>query len=268
MRVAVCISGVARSGVGKQDYNQNFGRDIKNLRRNFPEADFFIGTWEPHLKQAQAHFPKEQIWSFPMPKAHYHPYLDMSKEYMVSDKMREFSNIYRAKKSLHERTRWQAHQILCHANMVKRVREECGDYDVFVRSRFDTFTYTHATFAPYVRDAFKNKTAIGFGVLKPDWPKFNVAHELLPTEEHQDDGGKSVYNNLQKYLFDALIIHNGQNIDPENIFVLHNQKKLCPAEFGWYQTLSQPYGDNHRCISGLANANRCVLEEFLKEATK
>jgi hypothetical protein len=265
MKVAVCISGVARSGDKGQDYNQDFKRDLRNLKRNFPYADFYMGTWEPYLQQAKEFFPKEEIWSFPMPPAHYHPYLTMKKEDMISEKMRLYANIFKRRSELHERTKWQIHQILCHANMVKKLPQQ---YDVIVRSRFDTFTYTHADFKPFVEQAYETKIVSGFGCLKQDWPKFNETHIISPDEPDQNDGATSKHNNLEKYLFDNLIIHHVDCFDPARVFEMYEQRKLCPAEFGFYQVMSEPYGDNHQNVSGWAVANRCVNKQFLKEALK
>lgn len=267
MKIAVCISGVPRSGVtqdGKrQDYNQNFKRDFGNLKRNFPTADFYLGTWRQHENLVKKEFPNQEYWLFDEPKVNYHPYLDVANVDMISDKMRHYAGIFKRRVKLHERTRTQAHQILCHANMVKNLPEK---YDIVVRSRFDTFTYTHAKFDKFFKDVYENKTAVGFGCLKPDWPTFNRPHELTKNEPDQNDGAVSANNNLQKYLFDNLIIHSGDHFDPDYVFELYKNKKLCPAEFGWYQVLSQPYNDNHKCISGWAVANRCVQKNFLNEA--
>ncbi len=250
MKVAVCVSGVPRSGIGaNQETNRDFKRNFKNLQTNFPGADFFVGTWREHEAEMKKDFPDHQCLVFDEPDAHYHPYLDMPLEHMVSDKMRKFAGIYKERTDLHERTRHQAKQILCHANMVDSLPMK---YDVIVRARFDTFTYANANFSKYLDAVYNDKVAIGFACLKPHWPTFNKTVELTGNND-----------NFKQYLFDSLIIHHGNNIDTKNIFDLFNNQKLCPAEFGWYQTLSMPYNDNHRCVSGWVNADRCVLGQFL-----
>ena len=255
MKLAVCVSGVPRSGVGeKQELNRDFKRNVRNLKKNFPGANFFFGTWRPYGNVLDKELPGQDYWLFDEPKAHYHPYLDMKPVDMVSDKMREYAGIYRKKPRLHERTRHQTKQILCHAMMVDKLPEK---YDVIIRSRFDTFTLHDVDFNKYVINTYKNKTAIGFACLKPHWPTFQVNREQLDADP---DGKLSHY----RYLFDALIMHHGDCINTKSIYKLHQDKKLCPAEFGWYQVLSKPYNDNHRCISGWANADRCVLKQFLK----
>lgn len=257
MRIAVCVSGVPRSGVGdKQQVNRDYKRNFKNLQKNFPTADFFIGTWDKYEAEAKKDFAGAGYWTFPEPEAHYHPYLDIPKDIMISDYMRKFSDIYRSKPHLHERTKHQAKQILCHANMVDSLPEK---YDIIIRTRFDTFTYTHADFSGYINDVYNNKTAIGFACLKPQFAGFNIPVEV-------DKNNAEHYNTVSEYLFDQLIIHHADCIDTKYIFKLFQEKRLCPAEFGWYQVLSLPYGSNHRCISGWANPDRAVLKNWLGES--
>lgn len=253
MKIAVCVSGVPRSGIGaSQEVNKDFPRNLKNLRRNFPTADVYVGTWAPYEELLKKELPNEPYKLFDEPKSHYHPYLDMPKVDMVSDKMRKFSDIYKSKPDLHERTRHQSKQIMCHANMVNSLPQ---DYDVIVRARFDTFTYTNAKFDQYVQAVYNKKIPIGFACLKPHWATFNKVVELNDKDENRD-----------RYLFDSLIIHHRSNLDPKYVFDLYEKQKLCPAEFGWFQALSLPNGSKHRCISGWVNADRCVLKNFLDEA--
>ncbi len=254
MKIAVCISGVPRSGVGAhQEQNRDFKRNYNNIQKNFPGADIYLGTWKQHEKELKKEFPDKPYWLFDEPNAHYHPYLDVPPAEMPTDNMREVAGIYRSRKNLHERTLHQTKQILCHANMVRNLPEE---YDVIIRARFDTFTCAQVDFSAYVNEVYTNKTTIGFACIKPHWQTFNRAVEMT-------SDNKETARFVDKHLFDSLIMHHGTHIDPDYIFKLFENKKLLPAEFGWYQTLSEPYNNNHRCISGWVNADRCVLTQFL-----
>lgn len=268
MKIAICISGVPRSGDGgDENKNQDFNRNITNLKRNFPTADVYIGTWRGYEK-AYVDYPyltEYPHWIFDEPKPHYHPYFDMPENIMISKKMKKVADVFKKIPRFHERTRYQTHQILCHANMVNHLPEK---YDVIIRARFDTFTYTTANFEKYVTDVYQNKTAIGFATLRGDVPTFNIDREMAKNDPKQNDGAVDLHNNREKYLFDSLIIHHGDCINTKHIFELYEQKKLCPAEFGWYQVLSMPYNNNHRCISGWANADRFVTANFLEESKK
>ena len=265
MKIAICISGVPRSGIGDdENKNLDFNRNITNLKRNFPAADIYIGTWKQHESvfidyPRLAEYPH---WVFDEPQVHYHPYFDMQRDDMISEKMKAMADVYRKTTHLHERTRHQAHQILCHANMINHLPEK---YDIIIRARFDTFVYTRASFEKYVNDTYQNKTVVGFATLRGHRTTFNINREMNKNDPVQCDGAVGLHNNREKYLFDNLIIHHGDCIDTKRVFDLYEHKKLCPAEFGWYQILSQPYNDNHRCISGWVTADRLVPENFLKE---
>ena len=61
------------------------------------------------------------------------------------------------------------------------------------------------------------------------------------------------------WLNDNLIIHPPSKFDPEKVLKLHEEKRLWPAEFGWYQVLSE--NDDHHCVYG-----GCAIERFVKDA--
>ena len=268
MKIALCISGIPRSGDAPgENKNLDFNRNLTNLKKHFPTADVYLGTWRQY-EDAFTKYPflaEYPHWFFDEPKSHYHPYFDMPKKHMISEKMRKVADVYKKVPRLHERIRYQAHQIMCHALLVDQLPEK---YDVIIRARYDTFTYTTANFDEYVNDVYQNKTACGFACLRGHWPTFNIIREMSKDDPVQCDGAVDLHNNREKYLFDSLIMHHGDSIDTKCVFDLYEQKRLCPAEFGWYQTLSQPYNDNHRCFSGWVNADRCVPDNFLKEATE
>ena len=101
MKIAVCISGIPRSGVGaKQELNRDFRRNFNNIQKNFPEADIYIGTWRQYESELKKDFPNQSYWLFDEPESHYHPYLDIPPADMISDNMREAAEIYRRRKNL------------------------------------------------------------------------------------------------------------------------------------------------------------------------
>ena len=57
------------------------------------------------------------------------------------------------------------------------------------------------------------------------------------------------------WLNDNLIFHRRDAYDCELVHKLHEEKRLWPAEYGWYQMLSK--NDNHHCVYGGA-----ALEKF------
>lgn len=215
MKVAVCVSGQIRG-----DYN----KCIDQLRLNFPNADFFVSTWKGVETEAAALF-------FDEPVMDYHPYGDIPKELILSERLAEKIPRFMANPHEVERTSHQTKQILAHAYMV----ETYPDYDVYVRSRWDTYTYPDANFEPFVVCAHNDKNAIGFGT--PSQNISRISEEI---------------NNpyTQYFLFDQLIIHSRDAFDPEYVYKLHKEKKLIAAEWGWYQVMS---AGGHRCMHGWAN---------------
>ena len=52
------------------------------------------------------------------------------------------------------------------------------------------------------------------------------------------------------YLPDNMIMHRREHFDSDLVKTLHKEKNLAPAEFGWYQVMSEPYGDIHTSVHG------------------
>ena len=56
---------------------------------------------------------------------------------------------------------------------------------------------------------------------------------------------------------DVMIMHPRKLLDTKHAFKLHNEKKLLPAEVGWWQVLSEPTGgENHISMYGGAQIER------------
>ena len=241
MRVAVCISGLPRGKPGR-DITLNF----LNLKRNFPNADFYMGTWKGQESLMQRLFPNEPVWYFDEPTIDYHPYLDIAEE-DTFERIKKPISISQTNEEFRATSSHQTKQIIAHALMVDNLPKL---YDVIIRARFDTFTSPLATFDPYIKNAYDNKRAIGFACLKHHWHEFNTAHEIT----------EPTYTN--RFLFDQLIIHSCEIIDTAQIYALSQERKLLPAEFGWWQILS--HNNNHRCVSGWAEHDRSVPAHYLK----
>ena len=251
MKTAVCISGKLNT--------TKFPRNFKLLQENFSGADFYLGTWEGEEQKIKK-LTNHEVWLFEQPETHYHPYFDIPTNEMVSKKMQGFANIFRKKPDHHNRTKHGAHQIICHAKMVDRLPKK---YDVIVRTRYDIFTYPKASFQQYVQEVFENKQAIGFATLRIKQPTFEIPTELNYNDPPNnkgivgDDWARKA-SNLEKFLFDNLIIHHANRFDTKLVYDLFDRKKLCPCEYGWYQVLSEPYNSNHRCVGGWANTDRKI----------
>mgnify|MGYP001178985969 CR=1 FL=1 len=79
------------------------------------------------------------------------------------------------------------------------------------------------------------------------------ANKLIPlSEKAQNDKNDDWYG----YLPDSLIMHRREHFDTSLVTKLHSEKNLAPAEWGFYQVMSEPYGDIHTSIHGGAHIAR------------
>ena len=242
MKVAVAISGAARSGLSGRDLRRNYLR----LKENFPEADFFLGSWFDYREVMDNFFPEETVYLFKEPEMNYHPFLDIDRGEFETTKIdKAIRNAQNNPKFLNTSLH-QTKQIIAHAIMKSIIPQ---DYDVLVRARFDTLTFEGADFTPFIEDAHKNKRAIGFATLAPG--------DFARTQEMKNN------NYVKNFIFDQLIIHSNKIFNPGHVYALHRDKKLVAAEYGWWQVMSKDYGDNHRCINGWANPDKSVAGIYL-----
>ncbi len=244
MRVAVCVSGAFNSVNGKDGIIKN-NTIHKSL---FPDADFYYATWDIFKLEFENVFPNEKCKYFSEVNMHYHPYVDIDKKDHCSTHYEKTTNW--VKKGGKERIDWTSHhtkQILIHAWLIDEIK---NNYDVIVRTRFDAYIFKEAKFSGYLEDTFKNNRANCFGATKQS--KFDMLMEFDPVK----------HSRFNYWLLDQLIIHNSNVVDIEHVNLLHEEKKLHAAEYGWYQALSMPYGSNHRNHDGWVNHDRNVLDEF------
>lgn len=252
MRVAVCISGAFRKSSGGRNSKETPSRSFQSIRKNifnvFKDADFYFSTWNTYEKEYKQIFFDEVV-IFNEPLINYHPYSDINEDQIFSSKLKKTINSSNSNKEFFDHSSNQTKQIIAHALLTDNIK---NNYDVIIRARHDTFVSRVADFTNFIEDAYQNERAIGFATLNEHLKSFNTAHEM------KNNGY------VNKFLFDQLIIHHSKLIDLGYVMKMNNDKKLISAEFGWYQILSQRYGDNHRCISGLANPISHVNEEFVK----
>jgi len=245
MKVAVCISGIIKLGNKRgnlQKYNQR-------IKEKFPDADFYYATWSNFTDAFNENYPNETGYFYEEPEIPYHPYIDLKPEDAVSHHF--VPRIDWAKSLSSEKKAWTSHhtkQLLIHAYLLKQIPE----YDVIVRARFDSFINKKADFAPYVKDTYDTGKVHGFAVTRA-----NMFNEFY-------DSPMARGSKHESYLLDQLIIHRYDTFDPDNVLELHEQNKLHPAEWGWYQTLSYP-GVNHKNHHGYINHDKNVLEKFMRE---
>ena len=246
MKIAVCVSGTVKTD------NPN-GDLLKNNRRlieKFPEADFYYATWDSYKDIFNKLFPNYKCSYFKEPEISYHPYFGINSKNYVSKHFPEFVKWVKKKPFRKEWTRHHTKQILIHSMLVKSLPKH---YDIIVRTRFDVFIHRSANFNEYIKDTFDRKRVNSFATTKAKM--FNTLYESDMTEGSR----------MKNWMLDQLIIHRGDMLNHEEISKLHENKLLHPAEFGWYQVLSKPFGDNHVNHHGWVNHDKNILDKFLKE---
>ena len=246
MKVAVCVSGVCKGG----NPNNSLIRNNTILKNKFSDADFYYATWNDYSDEFKKTFPNEICQYFTQPTMDYHPY-DIPKIYHISPFYQETVNWIN--KGGTKRREWSSHhtkQILIHTWLLSTIEKE---YDVIVRTRFDGFIHSNANFSTYLEDTFKHHRANCFGATRK---------HLFDQLREVDMSPKSLHSN---WILDQLIIHNSDAIDIDKVNLLHKEKRLHAAEYGWYQVISMHNGSNHINHSGWVNHDKNVLDKFLQE---
>lgn len=245
MRVAVIVSGAYKAdgrtyegGNREEDKVRSLEKCRMSLKNAFPMADFYYHTWMDYY---QDWFNESKWYVQTEPKIDYHPLLDTvgydTQKYIKTKRKAEKDIEFR------EKTRNQTKQILAHASMIGGLEK---DYDIIVRARHDTYVCSTANFQDLLYISQRGNIAIGLATLKEHSREFYRLHEV----------GKD-YKDC--FLFDQLIIHPRKLFDEKKVYELHHEKRLLPAEFGWYQIMNES-----TCYSGWANPDKHVPIEFIK----
>jgi hypothetical protein len=194
---------------------------------------------------------------FDEPKMHYNPVLDIpidkSNSFCVD--MEYYKRTFKGTDNpLDETIIHRTKQILGHAMLLEKVVPQ--KYDMIIRTRYDTVISTQVDFLSLLNDSYNNNCAIGFG-LKPKID--NNLNVLKEVNKSININGEITYS-WYKFLMDFMIFHPRKMFDIDLVWKLHNEKKLLVSETGWYQVLSWPFGDNHKCISGGAQIERYFIK--------
>lgn len=236
MKVAVCISGLCRGKVQ---------RNLGLLKEHFP-YDYFYGTWKGRESDMNLHLKGVDFFAFPEPKMHYHPILDV--EEMISPKLvalkKQLQDCRKIGPGTKQRVAEHTKQIIAHAYMLELIDPS---YDMIIRTRYDVVLSMKVDFTEYLTRSYEENRAVGFGTRQQrhrDLDSFKEIHREYP------DGKRDMSQDWGWYLMDPLIFHPRKLFDTKRVWQLHNDKKLLPAENGWYQILSQPYSDNHLSVYG------------------
>ena len=245
MKVAVCLSGICRGKVQ---------RNLDALKEHFP-YDYFFATWKGREAEASKILPGVEIQTFEEPKMHYHPVIDIPEELVTTPKMKAYRQKFQNGGYGHDmkvRTLNHTKQVLGHAYQLQTLDPS---YDMIIRVRYDVLVSDKVDFTKYLEESYNNKEAIGFGVRggrHKSIHNFKEIEKIYPNEMTPPD----VSHDWGWYLMDPLIFHPRSLFDVGRTLKLHEEKKLMAAEWGWYQVLSKPYGDNHRSVYGGAQIEK------------
>lgn len=119
------------------------------------------------------------------------------------------------------------------------------DYDLIMRTRWETMVSKKFNYNRYKQIAI-DKGPIGF-MIRPNRNQ-SIDGDLEVSKDKSDD--------WFQFLPDALIFHKKEQFNTKLVRELHVQKNLLPAEWGWHQILSKPYGDIHTSVHGGAHVAR------------
>lgn len=237
MRIAVCFSGQLRN-----DYKLT----IEQIRKVFPTADFFFGTWSD---QPQENFINRY---YDLPEKKYHAArqevintIKAIRKYKASDwDIKKLPTRYQqigvkeAKKDIERGLKMARHrsmqnfQHIAHAWMVRDFIDRTK-YDIIVRCRYDVYVYSDLRnhIKDFCEQVYEYRAPYGFYTFND----YNTMDEFInPT--------KTLTQSISLDCHDFMIIHRADQFDPLFVQYMYDTKKLKQAEAGWYQTLCEPYG--------------------------
>ena len=234
MKIAVAINGLYRPHVQPDPRKCHW-----KLQTAFPTADFFYHTWEQYEQDIPLDF-RHKLEMCPEPKMDYHG-ISGHKEQSKHGKWQP----YVEKRFHYEKHKGSHKQILGFSDLFTKIPEE---YDIIVRARWDTHINTKINWDEYAERAY-NEGPLGFmvrptrGAQMTDRTVTEIPKDITDTR-----------NDWFWYLPDVLMILHRKWFDPKIVWDLHERKALWGAEWGWFQVLSLPHGENGNHTSFLGGA--------------
>jgi hypothetical protein len=235
MRIAVCSGGQLRMS---DDVLRLTDRLLKDA---FPTADFFYPVWKKdHEERPIIDTLGGTVEVIEEYDIDYHPYEDNPDVNMTWDYQKKLKHP-NPDRHLH-----QTKQILNHNRMVRKYLQ---DYDVIVRTRYDSIISPVQNFSAGLDFAMQGCVASFQAGSNNEFLQYK---KILTGTQSQmiSDGG--------------LIFHSPEVWDCDLVDRLDKEKRLLAAEFGWYQVLMENSKQYVRYVGG-AHLTRCVLKEFREE---
>jgi len=230
MKTAILITGQYRPDV--KDAKQLIGQ-----MEGVFKTHMFFHTWNDNTSVVPIEFHDRLVYC-KEPEVDYHPISHIEwigkhgKWGPYIDRRMLYNKMQNANK-----------QILAYADLLSKIPD---DFDVLIRMRWDTYVSPQVNFKPYLEKAYE-EGPVGF---MTRGGRGHSVHELLdvPKDDIMDD--------WYGYLPDSMIMHRREHFDIDLANKLHADKNLAPAEWGFYQVMSEPYGDIHSSVHGGAQLAR------------
>ncbi len=219
------------------------------LEDAFPNADFFYEVWNQDAKDRPEtiKFLNGTVHFFEEYDINYHPYEDN----------RDAVNTHNFRKKLLNpnptRHLHQTKMILNHNVMNKTYFHD--DYDVVVRSRYDTTVSPTESFDWFTNLCYNKQCVLSMHDLPTTEGKLKFFHSY---------GLKDQTHDTQMVFDSGIFMYPAKVWNSELVIDLHNTKKLLAAEFGWYQVLVAPTSSDYYCFDGGAKLTRTIKKPDMK----
>lgn len=263
MKVGIFVSSQIRGEVPRLKRNFNL------LLDSFRNSEIIFGVWT-YQKEESGFFSdfSDKIFYMDEPVIHYKPYIDNPNAVMDYQYQKKL-------KKPDDRHQHQTKQILIHNELMKKYGM---NYDVIVRSRYDTTVGLFVDFNPFIYECYETPVAISIST-RSDY--HNTIHTIgevcyndYPYLNHRNSNTNQVSTakTCEMFLDNGIIIHRACDWNSELVERLHRDKKLLAAEFGWWQALVE--GSSHhnwKHYDGGASISRSVPyedREIFKEYEK
>lgn len=207
------------------------------LKDAFPNADFFYPVWREDWNSR-----REIVESFGGTvevideyEIDYHPYNDNPDAVDTENYKKKLvnPNVYR-----------HTHQTLQILNHNRMMRKYLQDYDVIIRTRYDSIISPVQVFDDAIDMVMSANAVISY---QDSGDHFFTANSFIVSKQAKmvSDGG--------------LIFHSPKVWDCDLVTHLDKRKKLLAAEFGWYQVLIGDTDIPYYRFDGGAHMTRCVI---------
>ena len=225
MQLAVCLTGV----------NDKKSNIVEQVHKIFNGCNLYYHTFtnQTHLLNVR---DAERLFTMHYPKWHYHP-MDVS-----NVKHGKFKK-YQEQKLLWDKLYYGLVPIMSHSDCLKKIPPR---FDLIIRLDYNTILDPQINMNHWLRKAYE-KGPVGFMIRENRGPQFGQGRVMeidKSTPNPQDD--------WYGFLPSTMILHHRKHFDHSLVRKRVKDCTLAPAEWGWYQVLSEPYGDIHTSVHGFA----------------